>query len=92
MDFWKLMDILHKRQQIMNPMRSAKFDRFIKTLDLPLRYHVLDVGCGKGEFLIRLHKMYTISGVGIDKSPFCIQDCNENKEIRAPNAPLEFIT
>lgn len=90
MDFWKLMDVLHKRQQIMNPMRLAKLDRFVKTLDLPVGGHVLDVGCGKGEFLIRLYDEYAISGVGIDKSPYCVNDCNENHMTRAPRAVLDF--
>jgi SAM-dependent methyltransferase len=91
MDFWKLMDVIHKRQPIMNPMRSVKLDRFIEFLDLPHGSRVLDVGCGKGEFLLRLNKHYSISGIGIDKSPYCVSDCNANKEARAPEADIEFL-
>ena len=91
MDFWKLMDVLHKKQLIMNPMRSSKLDRFCEVLDLPQGSRVLDVGCGKGEFLLRLNKLYGISGIGIDKSPYCVNDCNANKEARAPEAGIEFV-
>lgn len=91
MDFWKLMDVLHKRQLIMNPMRSVKLDRFCGVLDLPKGGRVLDVGCGKGEFLLRLSSLYDISGIGIDKSPYCINDCIANKEARAPKADIEFL-
>ncbi len=91
MDFWKLMDVIHKRQLIMNPMRSSKLDRFCELLDLPQGGRVLDVGCGKGEFLLRLNKLYDISGIGIDKSPFCVSDCKANKEERAPDADIEYL-
>jgi cyclopropane fatty-acyl-phospholipid synthase-like methyltransferase len=91
MDFWKLMDVLHKRQLIMNPMRSAKLDRFVDVLDLPKNSRVLDVGCGKGEFLLKLNKAYNISGIGIDKSPYCVNDCNEHKQKRAPEANIEYL-
>ena len=91
MDFWKLMDVVHKRQLIMNPMRSTKLDRFIDLLDLPQGGRVLDVGCGKGEFLLRLNKFYAITGIGIDKSPYCVSDCKTNKEARAPDADIEYL-
>ena len=64
------MDILHSKQLIMNPMRDDKFTRFCEALDLPESSRVIDVGCGKGEFLHRLYALYSVSGVGIDKSPY----------------------
>ena len=91
MDFWKLMDIVHKKQLIMNPMRSVKLDRLCEMLDLPQGGRVLDVGCGKGEFLLRLNNLYDISGIGIDKSPYCVNDSKANKEARAPEANIDFL-
>ena len=91
MDLWKLMDVLHKKQLIMNPIRSSKLDRFCDTLGLPFASRVLDVGCGKGEFLLRLNKRYSVSGIGIDKSPYCIRDAKENKDTRAPEADIQFL-
>lgn len=91
MDFWKLMDVFHRKQLIMNPMRSEKIDRLCRTLNLPQNGRVVDIGCGKGEFLHRLHALYNISGIGIDKSPYCIEDCKRLKEEKAPEADIEYL-
>lgn len=91
MDFWTLMDILHRKQLIMNPMRSEKLDRFIEALNLPKNSRVIDFGCGKGEFLLRLHSLYNIKGVGIDKSPYCINESKRQKQLRAPESDIEYL-
>jgi SAM-dependent methyltransferase len=52
---------------------------------------VVDIACGKGEFLVRLAELYGISGIGVDLSPYCIEDCREKKKMRAPDADLEFL-
>lgn len=85
------MDIIHSRQKILNPMRSSKMDRFIEILDLPMESNVLDVGCGKGEFLLRLHDRYNVSGVGVDISKQFHANCLEEKEKRAPEADIDFL-
>ena len=85
------MDVLHSKQLIMNPMRDEKLSRFCKLLNLSAGSRVVDIGCGKGEFLHRLYAMYSISGYGIDKSPYCIEDCKKQKEIRAPDAEIEYL-
>jgi len=91
MDLWKLMHILHGKQLIMNPMRSEKLDRFCRALNPPRNGRVIDIGCGKGEFLHRLHALYGITGVGIDKSPYCIEDCRRQKRARAHHADIEYL-
>ena len=85
------MDILHSKQLIMNPMKSEKFDRFCETLNLPKHSRVIDIGCGKGEFLHRLYSLYEISGVGVDKSPYCIEECKQQKSMRTPDADIEYL-
>jgi len=52
---------------------------------------VLDIACGKGEFLIRLAELYGISGVGVDISPYCIKDCLRKHRNRTPNSDIKFI-
>lgn len=52
---------------------------------------MLDIACGKGEFLTRLAELYKISGVGVDLSPFCIRDCKDSHRIRARQTNLTFI-
>lgn len=91
MDFWKLMDILHSRERIMNPLREQKFTRFSENLRLSRKSRVLDIGCGKGEFLFKLYEIYKISGVGVDLSPYCIKYCKHEKEARAPDSEIEFL-
>jgi SAM-dependent methyltransferase len=85
------MDILHKKQEIMNPMSEEKIGRLIQLLNLDASDKVLDIACGKGEFLIRLNEKYNIIGVGVDKSPYCIKDCIKKKQDRVPESDLKFI-
>lgn len=85
------MDIVHKYQDIMNPMSEEKIERLINLLKLETKSHVLDIGCGKGEFLIRLVERYSVSGVGVDKSPYCIKDCLRKKKERVPESDLVFL-
>jgi len=85
------MDVFHSRQHIMNPMRVDKFYRFCKTLNLPNQSKIVDIGCGKGEFLFRLFEIYKISGIGIDKSPYSIDECRRRKQVKAPEAEIRFL-
>ena len=91
MDIWKFHDIRHKRHFLCNPMGKEKFERLCRLLKLKRGAHVLDIGCGKGEFLIRLAELYCISGVGVDISPYCIKDCLEKHEKRVPNSNIKFL-
>lgn len=84
------MDILHRYQEIMNPITEAKLDNLVELLKLNPGDSVLDIACGKGELLVKLVEKYGIKGVGIDKSPYCIKDCNQKKIDRVPGADLVF--
>ena len=75
MDKWKYYDIAHNRHLLCNPMNEGKFERLCQLLKLKRGARVLDIACGKGEFLVRLADLYRISGVGVDISPYCISDC-----------------
>jgi cyclopropane fatty-acyl-phospholipid synthase-like methyltransferase len=52
---------------------------------------VLDIACGKGEFLVRLAEIYGIAGVGVDISPHCIRDCVDKRRRRVPDSDIEFV-
>jgi SAM-dependent methyltransferase len=90
MDFWKLMEILHKYQEIMNPLTEEKLDKLVDLLNLQKGSSVLDIACGKGTLLVKLAEKYGVRGVGVDKSPYCIDHCNEKKSARVPDADLVF--
>ena len=85
------MDVLHSRQLILNPMQDEKLTRFCKMLDLPKGGRVVDIGCGKGEFVHKLHEMYGVSGVGVDKSHYFIEECRRQKALKVPDADIEYL-
>ncbi|NLD67103.1 MAG: class I SAM-dependent methyltransferase [Crenarchaeota archaeon] len=91
MDLWKYFDITHKRHQFCNPLNTKKFERFCQLLQLKRGERVLDIACGKGEFIIRLAELYDIAGVGVDISPYYIQECEEKLRKRTPNSDIEFV-
>ncbi|MFX0133426.1 MAG: SAM-dependent methyltransferase [Candidatus Hodarchaeota archaeon] len=88
---WKYFAILHKNHLLCNPMNKEKFEKLCGFLKLKRGAHVLDIACGKGEFLIRLAELYDISGIGVDISPFFIKDSLEKHQKRVPRSDIKFI-
>jgi cyclopropane fatty-acyl-phospholipid synthase-like methyltransferase len=91
LDKWKYYNIRHKKHLLCNPMNKEKLEKLCRLLRLEQGSHVLDIACGKGEFLIRLAELYDISGVGVDLSPYCIRDCLAKHQKRAPDSDITFI-
>jgi SAM-dependent methyltransferase len=55
------------------PLSAEKAQRMISLFDLPSNAQVLDIGCGSGEFLLRVLETYTSAiGLGVDKQESCI--------------------
>ena len=54
MDRWKFYDITHREHVICNPTSEEKLARIVELLRLPVDGRVVDIACGKGEFLSRL--------------------------------------
>ncbi len=88
MDLWKFFDVTHRHHVILNPLSEEKLDRLVELLRLPAGAPVVDVGSGKGEFLIRLAEAYGVSGLGIDLSPYFVRDARERLEGRASQLPV----
>jgi len=91
LDKWKYYDIRHKRHLLCNPMNKERFEKLCRLLRLRQGARVLDIACGKGEFLIRLTELYDVSGIGVDISPYCIRDCWEKYRKRVPTSNLKFL-
>ena len=72
-----------------NPISVAKMERVFDLLDLPQGARALDVGCGKGELLIRLVERSGVTAVGIDPSPV-LQMARESAAARVPDADLTW--
>lgn len=97
MDTWKYFDITHTDHVVCNPTSTARLDELIGLLDLTDAPRVLDIACGKGEFLLRLAERFGgpagegFSGVGVDLSPYCVADVRRNAEHRVAAAQLELL-
>ncbi|MFC1943088.1 SAM-dependent methyltransferase [Chloroflexota bacterium] len=91
LDIWKFFDVTHKHHVVCNPMSTAKIDQLIELLKLDLEAEVLDIACGKGEMLTRLAEKYAISGVGVDISPFFVEDAKQKLRERVPKARVEVL-
>jgi SAM-dependent methyltransferase len=90
MDIWKFYDITHREHEVCNPTSSDKLARLVGLLRLPAEALVVDIACGKGEFLIRLAEAYGIRGIGIDISPFFIAEAQRRLQMRAQGANVVF--
>ncbi len=91
MDLWRFFDITHRYHRLCNPMTLEKMDELVGLLRLSRGAEVLDIACGKAELLIRLAAMYGITGVGVDLSPYCVEEANRKRLQRTPDANLEFV-
>jgi SAM-dependent methyltransferase len=90
LDTWKFYDVTHREHAVCNPTSDEKLARLVELVRLPAGARVVDIACGKGEFLIRLAEAYGIHGIGVDLSPFCIADAERRLEARAPGAAVAF--
>lgn len=76
---------------VMNPISTAKIDRLIELLDLPAGARVLDLGCGKGELLLRIGERYPIEGIGVDLDPALLEEGRFGRGDRAAASTIELV-
>lgn len=90
LDTLKFYDITHREHVVCNPTSEDKLTRLVGLLRLPAGARVVDIACGKGEFLVRLAEAYGVRGTGVDLSPFCVADAQRRLRTRAPEAQVVF--
>ncbi len=90
MDRWKYFDITHHDHVLCNPTSIVKLQEMIELLALPDGGRVLDIACGKAEFLIRLVERYRCSGVGADLSPPFVLEARKRAAERVPSARIDL--
>ena len=73
------------------PLSIEKANSLIEQLRLDQTNHIVEVGCGEGELLIRVAERYGTTGIGIDISPVLITEANQQATTRLPSHPLSFI-
>ena len=91
MDIWKYYSITHREHVVLNPTSEDNLTRLIELLRLERGARVADFGSGKGEFLIRLAETYDVVGLGVDISPYFIEDARQRQARRMPQAHLNFV-
>jgi len=91
MDIWKYFDITHKKHLICNPVSKSRLEELFLLLNLNPGCRVLDIGCGKGEPLVRLAELFGISGIGVDISSYFIEECEKKKSQRISGSDIEFL-
>lgn len=91
MDTLKFYDITHRGHAVCNPTSQEKLARLVNLLRLSDGAQVVDIACGKGEFLIRLAETYGVRGTGIDLSPFYIAEAHKRLAARVSSADISFV-
>jgi len=91
MDLWKYFAIGHERHLFCNPLSEAKVDELIALLALSDEARVLDIACGKAEFLVRTVKRWSCSAVGVDISPYFVADARAKVEAAGLQAAIEIV-
>src|SRR5262245_21808242 len=69
MDPFKFTTIAHGHMAILNPVSPSGVSACLDALGPSKGDTVIDVGCGKGEMLIRLAEPHDIHGIGLDTHP-----------------------
>jgi SAM-dependent methyltransferase len=82
----------HGEMPFHNPISASTVDTLIDLLPLDVGDRALDVGCGRGELLIRLAEATGAHGFGLDSSEAQITRARHEASNRAPASELLFET
>jgi SAM-dependent methyltransferase len=91
MDSWKYYAIGHAHHVVCNPLSEAKLDEIIELLALSQRARILDIGCGKGEFLVRSAVRWECQAVGVDLSPHFVSDARARVQSAGLHAFVDIV-
>ena len=92
MDPYRFTTIAHHGRALLGPLHESSVDALLTHIDpAPLagvRTRVLDIGCGKGEILLRALRRYGASGVGVEPNPSFATDARARARGRVPEGDL----
>jgi SAM-dependent methyltransferase len=84
--------IAHEGLAFMNPLAEEDVDEMIEALELEPGAHVLDLGCGKAEILLRIVERYQeVRATGLDHSPAVLAEARRQAEMRVPESKLVLL-
>jgi SAM-dependent methyltransferase len=89
-DSQKFSEIAFRDRDILNPLSPASLDRIIDLCRPPEGSRVLDAGCGKGEFLLRLAQQRAVRGEGVDLSDRSVALARTRARLRGVQDRLRF--
>ena len=76
----------------MNPLAEEDVDEMIEALDLAPGAHVLDLGCGKAEILLRIVERYPdVRATGLDSSPAILAEARRQAEERVSESKVTLL-
>ncbi len=87
----KFTNVAHRDHLFCSPLSAARVDALIDLLELPVGAGVLDVGCGKGEVLLRILARYRVAGTGLDLSEAWLTEARARAEARVLPQPPTFL-
>jgi cyclopropane fatty-acyl-phospholipid synthase-like methyltransferase len=84
--------IAHEGLAFMNPLAEEDVDEMIEALELDPGAHVLDLGCGKAEILLRIVERYSdVRATGLDRSPGVLAEARLQAEGRVPESKVTLL-
>ena len=84
--------IAHEGLAFMNPLAEEEVDEMIEALELEPNAHVLDLGCGKAEILLRIVERFPdVRATGLDNSPAILAEARRQAESRVPEAKVVLL-
>ena len=88
---FRYYDISHRNHVLCNPTAIPKLDTMVELLHIPPNGKLLDIACGKAELLVRAVERFGCSAVGVDLSPYTIEEARTRVGERIPDADVELI-
>ena len=86
----KFTTIAHQDHRFCCPVSAAKAAELVEALELRASDRVIDVGCGKAEWLIRLVERYDVHAIGVDTNSQFLEEARRQAGARIRPGRLEL--
>jgi hypothetical protein len=83
-------EIAHGDLALLDPIGVEQLDDVIEAMNLPAGAQAVDIGCGRGEALVRIWERWAACGTGIDLYAPYIEDARRAAQRRVPTGGVRF--